>query len=101
MDHKRGDTFNALCTLRDAANQPVDLTGWTIRSQVRNASGGLIDTFDIVTVNAAAGQFRLFKSTTPGWVAGTLYSDIEYTNPDGHVVSTSTFEINCIKDQTV
>ncbi len=64
-----------------AAQVPVDLTGWTITAEVRNARGpGLVGAF-AVTVHADQvdhkGEFELWADTT-AWPVGVLVTDIRF-----------------------
>ena len=105
----RGDDFSIPMTLTDPANNgaPVDITGWTITSEVRYARR-LVDVIDITIIDAAAGQFTLTKSqaATAVWPAGPmdkpriLKCDIQFDRPVLGRVSSKTFLIECTEDQT-
>lgn len=100
LNFKRGDTFLIEAQLADNGI-PTDLTNWTIRSQVRRNSQ-LIDTLDVTIVDAATGRYTLSSSgATTAWPIAVLESDIEYTSPNGQIVSTETYSINCVKDVTI
>ncbi len=93
---KRGDTLKLNCT----TDTPI--TGFTIDSQIRNAMGNLIDTL-VVTISQTTptGVFLCTPSTgTSTWPVGELFCDIQYTNPFGDKVSTETFIIDLIRDET-
>lgn len=96
---KRGDTFVVEATLMQDG-QPQDLTGWTIRSQVRQG-GRLIADLAVEYVDRAAGVYRLSAPEgTAAWAVGLLRSDIEYTMPSGQIASTETFDLECVEDVT-
>lgn len=102
---KRGDTFQI------AVETPgKDLTGYTVRSQVRRGTS-LIHTLTLTDFLPGPGgsMFQLIAfnpggtlpGATVGWPVGELLCDIEYTAPSGLVVSTETFTIECVADITV
>lgn len=99
----RGDDFVIPMTLTDPDNNgvPVDITGWTIGSQVRYAKK-LISTLDVTITNAAAGQFTISlpKEQTSAWPIRKLKCDIQFDRPVEGRVSSQTFFIDCTEDQT-
>lgn len=101
IHHKRGDTFFLANRLtQDGA--PIDLTGWSVRSHVRDGDT-LVKALTYAVVLAADGQYSLTAAPadTEDWPVKTLHCDIEYTSPGGTVTSTETFLIVVIKDVTV
>lgn len=105
IDIKRGDTYSRDFQLFSdyAQNITFNLTGYTIRSQIRSTSGALISTCTCTITNAAAGAFRVVAGSvvTAAWPLGDLLTDIELTSASGHVTSTETHTINVIKDETI
>lgn len=97
---KRGDTFVLEATAQQNGS-PQDLTGWAIRSQVRNGSN-LVAELDVSYTDRKAGRYRLacLASATQDWPVKALDCDIEYTSPAGQVVSTETFKIDVKADVT-
>lgn len=108
---KSGDTFSLSCTRVDANGAPVNLTGLTITSKVRNISG-FEDDLTVTVTNAAAGQFSLsaLPADTSLWpvsqsVDGTvfrpniLYCDVQYVT-GGVTQSSETFDIVVVEDVT-
>ncbi len=97
---KRGDTFLVQATAQQDGS-PQDLTGWTIRSQVRNGSS-LVAELSVIYTNPGAGQYRLTcpASVTHNWPIKLLDCDVEYTSPAGQVISTETFKIDVKADVT-
>lgn len=101
---KRGDTLQMGCTLVDQATDgtqtPVDLTGWQIEAQVRDAQGQLVAELNIVERADVSGQYRITGSATD-WPVARLLMDIQYTAPGGAVTSTDTVEVRVMKDVTL
>ena len=80
----------------------VDITGWTMTSQIRWYNQ-LIDTPTITVLDAVLGRFSLALSytNTALWTANrNLSCDIEFTMPTYGVVSSETFIIKVKKDVT-
>lgn len=101
-DFVRGDDFSIPMTLTDPENNgtPVDITGWTIASQVRYARK-LISDLDVTITDGPAGQFTISLpySQTASWPARELKCDIQFDRPEGRI-SSQTFIINVTEDQT-
>ncbi|AHX01065.1 hypothetical protein HL13_gp52 [Dinoroseobacter phage DFL12phi1] len=99
----RGDDFVIPMTLTDPDNNgtPVDITGWTIASQVRYARK-LIADLDVTITNAAQGEFSISlpKEQTAIWPVRKLKCDIQFDRPVEGRVSSQTFIIDCTEDQT-
>lgn len=99
----RGDDFVIPMTLTDPDNNgtPVDITGWTIASQVRYARK-LISDLDVTITNASAGEFSISlpKEQTALWPVRKLKCDIQFDRPVEGRVSSQTFIIDCMEDQT-
>ena len=99
LNFKRGDTFTTEAVLVDG-NTPTDLTGWSIRSQIRR-NNQLIDELVVDIVAPEEGRYTMTSSApTTNWPIATLRSDIEYTTPTGQIISTDTYYINCVEDIT-
>jgi hypothetical protein len=95
---KRGDSFVFTNNqLLDENQQPLDLTGWSIRSQIRTKKSELIKELDV-----AINQFdySITSMDTTLFPIETLYWDIQYTTPDGVIFSSDTVPINVILDIT-
>ena len=98
---KRGDTFS-LAAVVQGDGVAADITGWTIASQIRTASGTLIDTLTVAVTSAVAGTYTLDESAagvTEAWPVGKLEMDIQYT-VGGVIVSTETAQIRVERDVT-
>ncbi len=95
---KRGDTFLLEGTVTQGST-PKDITGWTIRSQVRNGEA-LVASLEVLYTDRLLGKYQLRATTTSNWPARTLLCDIEYTTSSGQIASTETFEIEVAADIT-
>lgn len=100
---KRGDDFSIPMNLTDPGNAdaPVDITGWTITSQVRYAKE-LIDNLNVTVTDAANGLFTisLGYTDTASWPIRRLKCDIQFDRPVLGRVSSQTFYIDVEEDQT-
>lgn len=80
---KRGSTLQYDATATESG-VPVNLTGWTINSQVRTRSGELVGQVTATVLDQATspGQYRLRADTT-SWQLGLQLWDIAYSYSDG------------------
>lgn len=103
ITHTRGDSFEVRVTMR-LNGEPMDLTGWGIRAQMRDPQKVLVHDFAPVTaVNLEGGQFVLEAdyATTKNWAPGAYDCDIEVTAPDDSWrKSTPPFRIAVSRDIT-
>jgi hypothetical protein len=100
IEHKRGDTFEAIVVL--ALNSvPQNLTGWTIQSQIRGTNS-FVATLNFNAINLSTGTFSLTAaaSTTATWPVGTHSMDIQITDSSGFVISTETIVFRVLQDVT-
>jgi len=99
---KRGDTFSLKCTWK-VDGTPTSITGLTIASQVRSASGALIATLNVVPENQTThpGAYALVAANpdTSRWPLGDAYCDIQIDD-QGIDRSSETFIIPVIEDVT-
>jgi hypothetical protein len=102
INFKRGDTFLLRASVNDGTEDanPVDITGWTIRSQIRDGNT-LVDTCTVTITDDAAGEYELLVEDTTEWPTRVLRCDIEYTTDADQITSTETFEICVIRDITI
>lgn len=92
---KKGDTLALSCQLKDADGLPIDLTTYTISSQVRRPSGlTLVDTLTVTITDAAAGEYSIYSSATSAWPVDLLLCDIKYAAGASSVIRTETFVID-------
>ena len=101
ITHKRGDTFDLSCTLENDG-VAVDITNFTITSQIRTADEALLQALTVTKTDAAAGAFALSATSaeTETWNPATYDADIEFIESSGEVNSSQTFTIAVIKDIT-
>lgn len=95
IKHKQGDTFEVGATYADSeTGAPINLTAYTIVSQVRDTAGALIENLQVIFAdqNTKPGEFRLRSTSTGAWPARELLWDIEYRFDDT-VISTETLRI--------
>jgi hypothetical protein len=101
-DFKRGDTFLLTCTHK-VSDVATSVTGFTIRSQVRNRFGQLVAELNATLANqvTSPGVFYLAPDDpdTSQWDVGDLSCDVEITN-GGVIRSTVTFIVPCVDDIT-
>lgn len=86
----------------DGVWQPVDMTGWTGRGQVRAVTGdALIASVPLVWVNSALGQARwVAVGATSAWPLGKAVFDIEMTTPLGEIGHTETVSMVFVRGPT-
>jgi hypothetical protein len=93
---EQGSTWRVVLTVYDEDGDPVDLTGYTARMQVREAVDSLSPVFSLttpegspggITITGPAGQVELLipdeTSTAWTWTFGVY--DLELVSPDGDV----------------
>lgn len=101
--HKRGNTFvRGFRFWADKAEmERLDLTDYTIRSQVKKGST-LVEDLDITIIDPLLGEFKVSSiPRTDLWPVGDLEWDIELTNTvTTQVISTETYIISCSKGIT-
>jgi hypothetical protein len=100
ITHKRGDTLEWVVTLTQNS-VAVDITDWTIRSQIRQDTT-LVYEFLVTKTNAGSGVFSLSATAaqTATWPLGSLLIDIEFIDPTGFVISSQTFTMQLVRDIT-
>jgi hypothetical protein len=101
ITHKRGDTLEWIVTLTQN-NVAVDITNWTITSQIRKDSDTLVASLTVTKLVSASGQFSLTATAaqTKLWDLGAHLVDIEFIDDTGYVVSSQTFTVQLVKDIT-
>ena len=106
----RGDDFSLPMTLTDPQTLdgngdpvPVDITGWVIESQVRYARKLIVDLTVTMDPDPTTGLFTLSatQAQTALWPTRQLKCDVQMDRPapDGRI-SSQTFIIDCLEDQT-
>lgn len=94
---KRGESFALSFEYKDAAGELIDLTGITIKSQIRNQNGVLVKELLVTKLDQTThkGQASLYVATpqeTALWPTGLLVCDIKLSVGD-QAVLTETFRI--------
>lgn len=101
-EFKRGDTFLLTCTYK-VSGVATSVSGFTIRSQIRNKFGQLVATMTATLANQSTspGVFYLAPTVanTSAWDVGDLSCDVEITN-GGVIRSTLTFLVPVVDDIT-
>lgn len=114
VTHKRGDTFDIQCTYKDTSGAALDLTNYTIKSQIRKNSllvqnssqsstgDSLVSECVVLKLNQSTklGQYTLHVLDTKNWPLGNLSWDIQYSF-DSAIVSTNMITINVIAGVTM
>jgi hypothetical protein len=100
ITHKRGDTLEWVVTLTQNS-VAVDITDWTIRSQIRQDTT-LVYEFLVTKTDPGNGVFSLSATPaeTASWPLGSLLIDIEFIDPTGFVISSQTFTMQIVRDIT-
>lgn len=100
---KQGDTLTFACTYKENGS-PVDVTNFTIRAQLRDSSDNLVLELPVSKANQTTnpGVFVLGSNTPPNpeLPVDELSCDIQFTDGDGVVRSTQTFNIPIVEDVT-
>lgn len=106
--HKRGDTF-AFSAIPDVSidGTPVtDYTNWGVAVQIRDRNETLIADVG-ATLVAPAGAVTTWTvlgvvsaALTATWPLGVHQMDIQFTTPEGVIISTSTVSIPVTADVT-
>lgn len=103
MKIKQEDTFDVTGFVSGEADGVGidDFTGYVAKSQIRHKDGTLIAELTCEWIDATARLLRMyFDGSTIGWQVGLHEIDIQFTTPDGKIVSTETAKITVEKDIT-
>ncbi len=99
----RGDDFKIPMTLTEPEgnNDPIDISTWTIKSQV-NYSRKKISDLTVNIVDAVAGKFEITcpNTETENWPARDLKCDIQFDRGTEGRISSETFIVRVTEDQT-
>lgn len=100
---KVGDTFHfplgKMTQVVGGIKQPVDLTGMTFLSQVRDLHGAKIADCTIQVIDALQGTIEMLPVATGSWPLKELFWDIQTTR-GGIVVSSKTISFKMVRDIT-
>lgn len=92
---EQGATFDYPMTMTDDYGNPVNLTGWTFRMQLRSSVSSGTIVLSLTTANSrividdeTLGKFRLLVSATDteSVAAGYYVYDLEAVKPGGEVI---------------
>lgn len=105
LGQKVGDSLSWLCTLKDdLTGVPVNLTGGTLKSQLRGLDGTLLATPTIVVSNQGTNPGEFSMTIVDGEVFRTapvpLFCDIQFTLA-GLITSSDTFIVDLTQDITL
>lgn len=102
--HKKGDTLSYSCSWKDSSGVAIDLTGYTVNSQVRATS--FVGTLTATITDAVNGLFTLSATATETatWPVtdgpfSLLFCDVQFT-VGSIVVSSDTFQVIIAQDIT-
>lgn len=102
--HYRGDTWCRTWLFRDAAGDPVVLTGASARLHLRAADGTLAasaDTSDGMTIDGPSGRVDMrIEATDMLLTPGNYAFDLEVTHADGLVMTVDGNTLTLVEDQT-
>lgn len=101
---KRGDDWSLVGVYKEN-DVGVDITNYTIRSQLRDANMSLVCELTVTKSNqiTTPGGFVLSipaGTDTSIWPTGNLQSDIEFVPPGGKKKSTETFLVPVVEEVT-
>ena len=86
---RRGSTLNKQLTLTDAAGNAIDLTNYTVKSQIRDRTGGYLRTDITTTINSPGTLGQIVLSLTAGQTQALTLKpavyDVRLTRNDGWV----------------
>lgn len=105
LEIKQGDTLALGCSAKGADDVAIDLTGVTIRAQVRSSADDLIAELVVAPVNLALGTYELLwpEDGRVDAPVGDYVADIEYSvdgSPRDVVRSSRTFYLRVLKGVT-
>lgn len=100
---KVGDSINWTCTYKDSAGTPIDLTNLVILCKARLNKTDDTPLFDLsigngITVTEAVnGLYTILIVDTTSYTVDLFDVDIQFTDAQGIVLSTETFQLNMIE----
>lgn len=103
MQFTRGDTFEFSGPVTATVNgtEITDLTDWEAACQIRTEMGGLVADLEVTWLARSPAQIRIkAPGSTQGWPPGKARFDIQFTTPDGRIVSTRPAAMTITQDVT-
>ncbi len=89
---KQGTSLIALVAITDDAGTALDVTGFAITGQVRDANANLVANLPI-TVTPHLGLAQINVPDTSAWPLGTLRCDLRVVTATGAILQTQTFPV--------
>lgn len=83
---RTGGVYDVDLVFKDSSNKTINLTGWTVASEIWNEGKTVkYATFSVDSTNAATGNIvlSLTATQTNGLPIGEVYYDVLLTNPSG------------------
>jgi hypothetical protein len=107
-EFKRGDTLAFILTINNKiTHEPITGLVPNLKCQGRYGNGTLGLEMQITEYNDGSGtlgRYLFYNNKTNDIMPGTLYFDVQWTinpeNPDPMVISTGTFTLTVVKDET-
>lgn len=101
LQHKRGDTFDHAFYI-PAVIPDGHLHGWDMAAHVRTRTGRLVAALVPEWLDAPVCRaLRLRSADTTQWPVDVLEFDVQWTRPDGFVLSCKTLQCRVLRDQTI
>lgn len=89
ITHKHGNTFKLVADFMD-----TDLTGVTITSQIRGASGNLVA--DLTCTPTSTSRVEITHQDTTTWPIDLLETDVKLVFQNGEIISTETIQVKVV-----
>lgn len=99
----QGDTFQKSLGFEDGDGNKIDISNWTLKSEIRERDDdSLLETFSITIDNASDGlaTMELTKTETSGLPKGKHKYDLERTLNDGSVTTLMRGRLHVLEDVT-
>lgn len=97
---RRGDTIRFQFTMKQANGQPLDVTGWSFLSQLRDTTDTLVESFTINVLDAANGVLELLLPAinSASLPVDSLNWDLQATDPVSDVRTLFTGRVKVLAD---
>ncbi|MCH4024050.1 MAG: hypothetical protein LKH33_10290 [Acetobacter sp.] len=101
LPFKRGMSFVLSCAFEDSSGAAVDLSDYTLSSQLRDGLDNLVAELDCAPVSGVAGRVNArFVGSTSDWPVGRLFCDMRIIRQDGLIQMTRTFIVSVSESVT-
>lgn len=98
--HKRGDSLDLVCVIPEEFSDGY-FASWTVAAHLRDAKDNLVQELTVGWADETTTRhLRLGCLDTRAWPLGRVDMDVQFTRPDGFVVSTTTTSLYVVKDIT-